>query len=239
MGRARAGLRSMTGFGTARAASLGTRHGRGADGPTSASSTSASPRRASTARGGHLSRARARAGRTRASRRAGRAHRPAERPRPGGARPRGRRDWAAAWRKLKQALRLAGELELGLFRATDVFQSVQLPGDVRAGVPRRRTRARAGARAPRRRTPPRRGESPARHAPARRAAGRDRAHPATHTAAALSEVQVRLTERVQRLLRGHEVDAGRIAQEAALLASAATSPRSASGSPAISRRCGH
>jgi uncharacterized protein (TIGR00255 family) len=128
------------------------------------------------------------------------------------------RDWAAAWRKLKQALALAGELELGLFRETDVFQPVQLPGDVRAEFP---GAERALAQALERLDGERRREGANLQRDMRQRVERLAAIERilrTHTAAALSEAQARLTERVQRLLRGHEVDAGRIAQEAALLA---------------------
>src|SRR6185295_4156466 len=45
------------------------------------------------------------------------------------------REYAAAWRRLMHDLDLHGALEPGLFRTPEVFQSVEVPADVRPEFP--------------------------------------------------------------------------------------------------------
>ena len=128
------------------------------------------------------------------------------------------RDYAAAWRALQRDLGLAGRLDLGLFRAADVFQTVEMPGDARPEFPAAgRALARALERFDRERR--REGANLQRDMRGRidRLAAIERSLRA-HAASALPELQAKLGERMQRLLQGAQVDPARVAQEAAFLA---------------------
>jgi len=128
------------------------------------------------------------------------------------------RDHAAAWRQLKRHLGLESKLDLALFRATDVFQSVELPGDARREFPGvQRALVEALRRLDRERR--REGANLQRDMRARVARLATIAQAVrTHAAPALDEAQAKLTERLQRLLKGATIDTARIAQEAALVA---------------------
>jgi uncharacterized protein (TIGR00255 family) len=128
------------------------------------------------------------------------------------------REYAAAWRALQREIGLGGRLELGLFRAADVFQTVEMPGDVREEFPAvSRALAQALERFDRERR--REGGNLQRDMRARieRLAAIERSLRA-HAAAALPDLQAKLGERMQRLLQGAQVEAARVAQEAAFLA---------------------
>jgi len=128
------------------------------------------------------------------------------------------REYAAAWRALQREIDLGGQLELGLFRAADVFQTVEMPGDVRPEFPAAgRALGQALERFDRERR--REGANLQRDMRARidRLAAIERSL-RVHAAAALPELQAKLGERVQRLLQGAQVDSARVAQEAAFLA---------------------
>ena len=128
------------------------------------------------------------------------------------------REYAAAWRKLKQDLGLEGSLDLGLFKATDVFQSIELPADARREFP---GASRALEEALRRldRERRREGANLQRDMRARVARLSTIAQTMSSQAApALAEAQGKLTERLQRLLKNAVIDAARVAQEAAFVA---------------------
>jgi uncharacterized protein (TIGR00255 family) len=128
------------------------------------------------------------------------------------------RDYAAAWRALQRDLGLAGRLDLGLFRAADVFQTVEIPGDARPEFP---AAGRALAQALERFNRERRREGANLQRDMRvridRLTAIERSLRA-HAATALPELQAKLSERMQRLLQGAQVDPARVAQEAAFLA---------------------
>jgi uncharacterized protein (TIGR00255 family) len=127
-------------------------------------------------------------------------------------------DYATAWRKLKHELGLDGKLDLGLFRPADVFQTIEIPGDARREFPAAR-RALLDALVRLERERRREGANLQRDMRSRimRLMAIERSI-REHAAAALSDAQARLTERMQRLLKNTEIDAMRITQEAALLA---------------------
>jgi len=123
-----------------------------------------------------------------------------------------------AWRQLRRELHLSGELDPALLRVPDVFQTVELPGDVRGEFPAAgRALERALALLDRERR--REGANLQRdmRARVRRLTAIERAV-RKHTANALGAIQAKVTERMQKLLKGAPVDGGRIAQEAAYLA---------------------
>ncbi len=128
------------------------------------------------------------------------------------------REYAAGWKKLKQALGLRGELDLSLFRGSDVFQSVQIPLDVHAEFPAA-TRALERALEQFDRERRREGGNLQRDMLERidrLAALQAEIHGIAATA--MADVHAKLTDRLQRLLKGTEVDVGRVTQEAAVLA---------------------
>ena len=128
------------------------------------------------------------------------------------------REYATGWRKLKQTLGLRGELDLGLFRGGEVFQTVQIPLDVRAELP-------AAGRALQRaldafdRERRREGANLQRDMLAR-IARLSELHQEIQglAASALADAHAKLSDRLERLLKGVEVDVARVAQEAAVLA---------------------
>lgn len=127
-------------------------------------------------------------------------------------------DYAAAWRRLKRELKIEGDLDLSLFRAADVFQTVELEGDVHREFPSAcRALRQALDRLDRERR--REGANLQRDMRARvdRLAAIERSV-RRHAAETLSDTQTKLTERMQRLLKGTEVDPARLAQEAAFVA---------------------
>ena len=124
----------------------------------------------------------------------------------------------SAWRRLRRELNLPGEIDPALLQVPDVFQTVELPGDVRSEFPAAsraleralglldRERRREGANLQR-----------DMRARVRRLTVIERAV-RKHTANALGPIQAKVTERMQKLLKGAPVDGARIAQEAAYLA---------------------
>lgn len=128
------------------------------------------------------------------------------------------REHAAAWRRLRRELGLSGDLDPALLRVPDVFQTVELPGDVRREFPaatRALTRALDHLDRERRRE----GAHLQRDMRARikRLVAIERAV-RKHTARALVSIQAKVTDKMQKLLKGAPVDSARIAQEAAYLA---------------------
>jgi uncharacterized protein (TIGR00255 family) len=128
------------------------------------------------------------------------------------------RDYAAAWRRLRHAVGLRGDLDPMVFRTPEIFQTVELPGDARGEFP---AASRAVEQALRRLDRERRREGANlqrdMRARVRRLVEIERAIRG-QTANALDVLQARVTERMQTLLKGAPVDPGRIAQEAAYLA---------------------
>jgi uncharacterized protein (TIGR00255 family) len=128
------------------------------------------------------------------------------------------REHAAAWRRLRKELRLPGELDPAVLRVPDVFQTVELPGDVRGEFPAA-TRALERALDLMERERRREGGNLQRDMRARltRLVAIERAV-RSHTAGALGAIQTKVAERMEKLLQGAPVDGARIAQEAAYLA---------------------
>ncbi len=128
------------------------------------------------------------------------------------------REYAAAWKKLKRALGLTGALDLGLFRGGEVFQTVQVPVDVAAELA---AAGRALERALEHFDRERRREGA--HLQRDMLARIDRlaalqAEIQTIAAGTVADAHAKLTERLERLLKGTEIDLTRVAQEAAVLA---------------------
>lgn len=128
------------------------------------------------------------------------------------------REHAAAWRRLMHELDLAGPLEPSLFRTPEIFQTVEQATDVRPEFPAA-TRALKQALARFDRERRREGANLYRDMRARidRLAAIERTV-RRHAASTLRDVQAKLAERMQRLLQGSEIDLARVAQEAALVA---------------------
>ena len=128
------------------------------------------------------------------------------------------RDYVAAWRRLRSELGLAGEIGLGLLRGSEVFETVETPRDLHGEFPaagRALTRALAVLDAARRRE----GRHLQRDMSARiaRLVAIERGI-RSHAAAVGTELQAKVTERLQGLLKGATVDPARVAQEVAYLA---------------------
>lgn len=128
------------------------------------------------------------------------------------------RGYAAAWRKLKRELALQGDLDLGLFRAADVFRSIEIPFDARREFPGvRRALEKALAQLDRERR--REGANLQRDMGARVARLAKIANKVrTLAAPALQQAQSRLAGRLRGLLKDAPIDSARLAQEAALVA---------------------
>jgi uncharacterized protein (TIGR00255 family) len=128
------------------------------------------------------------------------------------------REYAAAWRRLMHDLDLPGALEPGLFRTPEVFQSVEVPADVRPEFP---GATRALRQALTRFERERRREGAHLQRDMRGRIDRLAAIEKTvrgHAATTLRDAQAKLAERMQRLLQGNEIDMARVAQEAAFVA---------------------
>jgi len=128
------------------------------------------------------------------------------------------REHAAAWRRLLHELDLPGALDPSLFRTPEIFQTVETATDVRPEFPAA-TRALKQALARFDRERRREGGNLGRDMRARieRLIAIERKI-RRHAASTLRDVQAKLAERMQRLLQGNEIDLARVAQEAALVA---------------------
>ncbi len=128
------------------------------------------------------------------------------------------RDYAAAWKRLQRELGLGGELDLGLLRGSEIFETVETPRDLRAEFPaaeRALIRALGNLEKARRRE----GRNLQRDMQGRitRLGAIERAI-RSHAAAVTGELQTKVTDRLQGLLKGATVDPARVAQEVAYLA---------------------
>ena len=128
------------------------------------------------------------------------------------------REYAAAWRRLTHELDLSEPLDPSLFRTPDIFQTIEISADVQPEFPGA-TRALRQALARFNRERWREGKNLQRDMRARidRLATIERAV-RRHAATTLRDVQAKLAERMQRLLQGTEIDLARVAQEAAFVA---------------------
>jgi uncharacterized protein (TIGR00255 family) len=128
------------------------------------------------------------------------------------------REHAAAWKRLRSALGIAGQLDPALLRTPEVFQTVEFPGDVRAELPVL-TRALTHALAALERERRREGAHLQHDMKARvqRLVAIER-NVRRLTADMPAAIQAKVAERMQNLLKGAPVDAARITQEAAYLA---------------------
>ncbi len=128
------------------------------------------------------------------------------------------RDYAAAWRKVAAELGIAGELDLGLLRGSEIFETVETPRDLRDEFPVAShvlARALATLDLARRRE----GKNLQRDMLQRvaRLVAIERTIRA-HAAAVAGELQTRVNDRLQNILKGSTVDPARVAQEVAYLA---------------------
>lgn len=128
------------------------------------------------------------------------------------------RDYATAWRKVAAELGVKGEIDLGLLRGSEIFEAVETPRDLRKEFPV------AGQVL---------GKALATLDQARRREGRNLQRDMqqrvtrlvaiertirTHAAAVAGELQTKVNDRLQNLLKGSTVDPARVAQEVAYLA---------------------
>jgi len=128
------------------------------------------------------------------------------------------RDYAAAWRKVAAELGLKGELDLGLLRGSEIFETIEVPRDLHKEFPGAgRVLARALETLDRARR--REGRNLQRDMQARvtRLGAIERTIRA-HAAAVAGELQTKVNERLQSVLKGSTVDPARVAQEVAYLA---------------------
>jgi uncharacterized protein (TIGR00255 family) len=128
------------------------------------------------------------------------------------------RDYAAAWRKVAGELGVKGELDLGLLRGSEIFETVEMPRDLHKEFPvAGRVLARALATLDKARA--REGRNLQRDMNARltRLAAIERTIRA-HAAAVAGELQTKVNDRLQSVLKGSTVDPARVAQEVAYLA---------------------
>ena len=128
------------------------------------------------------------------------------------------RDYAAAWRKVAAELGIHSGLDLGLLRGSEIFETVETPRDLRTEFPvATRVLGRALATLDQ----------------ARRREGKNLQHDMLqrvarlvaiertirgHAAAVAGELQTKVNDRLQNLLKGSTVDPARVAQEVAYLA---------------------
>lgn len=128
------------------------------------------------------------------------------------------RDYATAWRKVAAELGVKSDLDLGLLRGSDIFETVETPRDLRSEFP---VAARALARALATLDQARRREGKnLQHdmlARVTRLAAIERTIRA-HAATVAGELQTKVNDRLQNLLKGSTVDPARVAQEVAYLA---------------------
>lgn len=128
------------------------------------------------------------------------------------------RDYAAAWRRVAAELGIKGELDLGLLRGTEIFETVEMPRDLRGEFPAA-GRVLTDALVMLDRARRREGRNLQRDMRARvaRLVAIERAIRA-HAAAVVGELQTKVNDRLQGLLKGSTVDPARVAQEVAYLA---------------------
>ncbi len=128
------------------------------------------------------------------------------------------RDYAAAWRKVAAELGVKSELDLGLMRGSEIFETIETPRDLRSEYPvAARVLAKALATLDQARR--REGRNLQRDMLQRvtRLAAIERTIRA-HAALVASELQTKVNDRLQGLLKGSTVDPARVAQEVAYLA---------------------
>ncbi len=128
------------------------------------------------------------------------------------------RDYATAWRKVAAELGIKGDLDLGLLRGAEIFETIETPRDLHKEFP---VAARVLARALSTLDQARRREG--------RNLQRDMLQRVTrliaiertiraHAAAVAGELQTKVNDRLQGLLKSSTVDPARVAQEVAYLA---------------------
>jgi uncharacterized protein (TIGR00255 family) len=128
------------------------------------------------------------------------------------------RDYAAAWRQVAGALGIKGDLDLGLLRGSEIFETVELPRDLHAEFP-------VAARVL--------GQALTTLDTARRREGKHLQHDMqariarlgaiekgirSHAATVAGDLATKVNDRLQGLLKGATVDPARVAQEVAYLA---------------------
>lgn len=128
------------------------------------------------------------------------------------------RDYAAAWRAVAGELGIKRELDLGLLRGSEIFETVETPRDLRKEFPvatQVLERALATLDQARRRE----GKNLQRDMLQRvaRLVAIERTIRA-HAATVAGELQAKVNDRLQNLLKGSTVDPARVAQEVAYLA---------------------
>jgi uncharacterized protein (TIGR00255 family) len=128
------------------------------------------------------------------------------------------RDYAVAWRRVAVELGLKGELDLGLLRGSEIFETVEVPRDLRGEFPvAGRVLARALVTLDRARRREGRNLQHDMQARVARLVAIERTIRA-HAAAVAGELQTKVNDRLQGILKGSTVDPARVAQEVAYLA---------------------
>jgi uncharacterized protein (TIGR00255 family) len=128
------------------------------------------------------------------------------------------RDYAAAWRRVASELGIKADLELGLLRGSEIFETVETPRDLRKEFPvAGRVLARALATLDRARRREGRNLQRDMHARVARLVTIEKTIRA-HAAAVAGELQTKVNERLQGILKASTVDPARVAQEVAYLA---------------------
>ena len=128
------------------------------------------------------------------------------------------RDYAAAWRRLQTALGITGEIDLALLRGPEVFETVETPRDLHQEFP---AANRALGRALRTLDAARRREGRNLQKDMQSRIARLTAIEKSirgHAAAVTGDLQAKVNDRLQGILKGATVDPARVAQEVAYLA---------------------
>lgn len=128
------------------------------------------------------------------------------------------RDYAAAWKRVAAEVGIKGSLDLGLLRGAEIFETVETPRDLRKEFPLA-TRALTAALATLDTARRREGRNLQRDMQARvaRLLTIERAIRA-HAATVAGELQTKVHDRLQGILKASTVDPARVAQEVAYLA---------------------
>ncbi len=128
------------------------------------------------------------------------------------------RDYAAAWKRVAAEVGIEGTLDLGLLRGAEIFETVETPRDLRKEFPTA-TRVLTAALATLDTARRREGRNLQRDMQARvaRLLTIERAIRA-HAATVAGELQTKVQDRLQGILKASTVDPARVAQEVAYLA---------------------
>jgi uncharacterized protein (TIGR00255 family) len=128
------------------------------------------------------------------------------------------RDYAAAWRRIASELGIEADLDLGLLRGSEIFETVELPRDLHTEFPIA-TRVLGQALATLDKARRREGKHLQQDMQARIARlGAIEKEIRSHAATVAGDLATKVNDRLQSLLKGATVDPARVAQEVAYLA---------------------